>query len=147
MKKETLWSLRMGFSAKQSEAIAGSGLQPFLKNSFSFSDKPIAPASLKGTPRTIEELKVFRKEKRNSSDQKQLIKDFIKVGLDLKAFWLERMNTSKYPLREKMNLFWSNHFVSTYQEVKIPYFIFDHNSILHKHAFGNYKTLVKEMMY
>lgn len=147
MKREHLWSLRLGFSSKQSDAIATLGLEQFLKKSITFSNKPEVPSSIKDTPRTLAELKAFRQMNRNSSDTKDLVQDFIRYGLDLKSWWLQRMNESEFPLHEKMNLFWSNHFVSTYQQVKIPYYIFEHYSIIHKHAFGNYKTLVKEMMY
>lgn len=147
MKQAHLWSLRLGFSNKQSNAIAALGLEEFLKKSVSYSDEPVLPSTLKNTPRTLAELKAFRQEKRNSPDKKVIVQDYIRYGWDLKSWWLQRMNESEFPLREKMNLLWSNHFVSTYQKVKIPYYIFEHYSIINKHAFGNYKTLVKEMMY
>jgi len=147
MKREHLWSLRLGFSSKQAEPIANLGIEQFLKKSLAFSDTPEVPPSIKETPKTLVELKNFRDMKRDSSDKKAITQDFFRFGLDLKSWWLQRIYESEFPLHEKMNLFWSNHFVSTYQTIKIPYFIFEHYSTINTHSFGNYKTLVKEMMY
>lgn len=147
MNREHLWSLRLGFSNQQADAITNLGIESFVKKSMSFSESLEVPSFLKDSPKTIAELRAFRKMKRDAVDKKAVNKDYARIGLELKSWWIQRMYESEFPLHEKMNLFWSNHFVSTYQKIKIPYYIFEHYNIIHSHAFGNYKTLVKKMMY
>jgi len=62
----------------------------------------------------------------------------------MKAWWIDKMISEEYPLREKMTCFWHNHFVATFQKVKVNYWVFQHNQILREHAFGNFKTLTKK---
>ena len=85
--------------------------------------------------------------KSESNDKaKELRKKELQVSQEMKAWWLEKMRTEEFPLREKMTCFWHNHFVSTYQKVKVNHWIFEHNQILRKNAFGNFKTLTKEIV-
>lgn len=148
MDKHTLWSLRLGFSGKESEEIEKKGIEKFLSNSFGAESSVAEPAWLKGTPRTLEEFKALKaKLKSKDKDVEKSVKEFAKTALEMKAWWVERMHKAEYPLREKMTLFWQNHFVATLQSVKVPYWIFQHYQILHEQAFGNYKTLVKSILY
>src|SRR5262245_59703757 len=39
---------------------------------------------------------------------------------DLQAWWLHRMTTTPHPLREKMTLFWHNHFATSLVKVGKP---------------------------
>jgi uncharacterized protein (DUF1800 family) len=57
----------------------------------------------------------------------------------LNAAWIERLATSKQVLREKMTLFWANHFVC--EDNNIVY-IQKFNNTLRKHALGNFKDFV-----
>jgi uncharacterized protein (DUF1800 family) len=74
-------------------------------------------------------------------------KDLIQVSFEWKAFILKRCHETDLPLREKINLFFQNHFVVTLQSVKVPYWIYKYYETLHTHSLGNYKTLVKEIVY
>ena len=56
------------------------------------------------------------------------------------------MREDEFPLREKMTCFWQNHYVSTFQKVKVNYWVFQHNQILRENAFGNFKTLTKKII-
>jgi uncharacterized protein (DUF1800 family) len=56
------------------------------------------------------------------------------------------MRSEKFPLREKMTCFWHNHYVSTFQKVKVNHWVFQHNQLLRKNAFGNFKELTKEVI-
>ncbi len=83
MKREHLWSLRLGYSSQQAEPIANLGIEQFLKKSLAFSDTPEVPPTIKHTPKTLAELKAFRDMKRNSTDKKAINQDFVRFGLDL----------------------------------------------------------------
>lgn len=65
----------------------------------------------------------------------------------LQHWWIERMHQEAYPLREKMVLFWHNHFVSSFQKVKLPWLLYRQNQLFREHAFGNFKTLTKKVLY
>jgi uncharacterized protein (DUF1800 family) len=64
----------------------------------------------------------------------------------MKSWWIDKMIEDEFPLREKMTCFWHNHYVSTFQKVKVNYWIFQHNQILRENAFGNFKTLTKKII-
>ena len=78
--------------------------------------------------------------------KKELLKKEIQTSAEMKAWWIDKMIESEFPLREKMTCFWHNHYVSTFQKVKVNYWIFQHNQILRENAFGNFKTLTKEII-
>ena len=57
--------------------------------------------------------------------------------------WLNDMLTTS--AREKMALFWHNHFVTRFLEYLCPSYLYEYHKLLHAHAFGNFKTFLKEM--
>lgn len=49
------------------------------------------------------------------------------------------------PLREKMVLFWSNHFVTKFESYGICTWLYDYHRILQTHALGNFKEFAREV--
>lgn len=145
MDKQNLWSIRLGFSGKQSPLIATMGLEKFLEKSFASKFNKSVPDFLENSPKTIQELRAKRKALQNSASEntKEILKKELQVSFEMKSWWITKMQSEDYPLREKMTCFWHNHFVSTYQKVKVNHWIFQHNQLLRAHAFGNFKTLTK----
>lgn len=147
MKKSNLWSLRLGFSGKQASLIEMS-LENFLKQSFASKVDKSIPDFLSGSPGTLEELKANR-ERLKDADQ-TLKKEFqtqeAEVNLEMKTWWLRKMRDEEFPLREKMTCFWHNHFVSTFQKVRVNHWIYRHNQLLRENAFGNFKELTKQVL-
>ena len=148
MNANTLWSLRLGFSGKQSKRIEQMGLSKFLDKSFSTSYDKKIPSFLDNSPKSLKELKARRQEIKASNPEnvKELLKVEIQVSQEMKAWWLQKMIADDFPLREKMTCFWHNHFVCTFQKVKVNHWIFQHNQLLREHAFGNFKTLTKKII-
>jgi uncharacterized protein (DUF1800 family) len=148
MNKNTLWSLRLGFSGKQSKLIENMGLSKFLEQSYVSSFGKSMPSFLDNSPKSIQELKAKRQELKTISPEeaKELLKIELQVSQEMKAWWLQKMKVEEFPLREKMTCFWHNHFVSTYQKVKVNHWIFQHNQLLREHAFGNFKILTKQII-
>ena len=148
MNSNTLWSLRLGFSNKQSNLIEELGISGFLNQSFQTKVSKTLPVFLEDSPKTLVELKAIRQEikKADSEQQKKLIKKQVKDANELRKWWLEKMQNEDFPLREKMTCFWHNHFVSSIQKVKVNYWIYQHNMILRENAFGNFRELTKKII-
>jgi uncharacterized protein (DUF1800 family) len=148
MKKASLWSLRLGFSNKQASEIEKLGLEKFLSKSFETQYDAILPEFLKDEPKTIEDLKATRDSIKNATkeEQTEIIKSQVKKSIDLKNWWINKMQHEELPLHEKMVCFWHNHFVATTKKVKVNYWIYQHNMVLRKNAFGNFKILTKEII-
>ena len=150
MNKSSLWSLRLGFSNKQSQLIEELGLEKFLHLSFQSKVDYSIPTFLNESPKSLAELRDRRKTLKDSENKelaKQMIVKEAKISNEMKAWWIEKMMSEKHPLREKMTCFWHNHFVSTFQKVKVNYWIFEYNQLLRENAFGNFKDLTKKVLY
>ena len=148
MNNHTLWSLRLGYSAKQAKTIQKIGLQKFLEQSFATKVDSKIPNFLEDSPKSSQELKEIRKTliAANPEAKKEMLKKEIQTSLAMKSWWIDKMREDEFPLREKMTCFWHNHYVSTFQKVKVNYWVFQHNQILRENAFGNFKTLTKKIV-
>lgn len=148
MDNHTLWSLRLGYSAKQAKSIEKTGLKKFLEQSFATKVDSKIPDFLEDSPKSSQELKEIRKtlNAANPEAKKEMLKKEIQVSVEMKSWWIDKMIEEDFPLREKMTCFWHNHYVSTFQKVKVNYWVFQHNQILRENAFGNFKTLTKKII-
>jgi uncharacterized protein (DUF1800 family) len=63
----------------------------------------------------------------------------------LRAWWLYVMLHGGHPLREKMALFWHNHFATSIAKVQDPGLMFRQNFLLRWHALGRFGPLLREM--
>ena len=148
MNRNSLWSLRLGFSNQQAASIEKMGISKFLEASFKTDFDNSLPDFLKDSPKTLPEFRAQRQK--NGALDREKKQEFQKqealISLDMKSWWIDKMRTENYPLREKMTLLLHNHFVSTYQKVKVNYWIFEHNQLLRKYAFGNFKDLTKAIV-
>ncbi|NDP26718.1 MAG: DUF1800 domain-containing protein [Flavobacterium sp.] len=148
MDKFTLWSLRLGFSAKQAKTIEKIGLKKFLEQSYATKFDSKIPDFLEDSPKSLKELKEIRKTllAENPEAKKEQLKKEVQTSFEMKAWWIDKMDQDEFPLREKMTCFWHNHYVSTFQKVKVNYWIFQHNQMVRENAFGNFKTLTKQII-
>ncbi len=147
MDKYTLWSLRLGYSAKQAKTIKAAGINSFLDNSFAQEFSSEIPEFIQNSPKSFKELQALRKKLKSSPEEaKAVLKKEQQTHSDLKAWWIGKMLEDEFPLREKMTCFWHNHYVATYQKVKVNNWIFQHNQILRENAFGNFKVLTKKII-
>ncbi|MBL7947620.1 MAG: DUF1800 domain-containing protein [Bacteroidia bacterium] len=63
----------------------------------------------------------------------------------LKAWWVGLMINQPRSLREKMTLFWYNHFVIEMRVVSQSTFCYNYLQMLRANALGNFKTLTREV--
>lgn len=67
------------------------------------------------------------------------------TGDQLPAAWLYRMLYTTHPLREKMTLFWHNHFATSNRKVQNAGYMLGQNELMRRHALGSFRTLLEEM--
>ncbi len=63
----------------------------------------------------------------------------------MRAWWVDLMLAQGTSLREKMTLFWHNHFSTETAVVKDARYSYRTNALLRQHALGNFRTLTKEV--
>ncbi|OXB03956.1 DUF1800 family protein [Flavobacterium pectinovorum] len=148
MKKSNLWSLRLGFSGKQADKIEKLGLKNFLKNSYESKFDKELPAFLNEEPKTLAEQKEFNQSIKiaDPETKKSILSKQANCRVEQKKWWIDKMRTSEFPLRESMVCFWHNHFVAISQKVHVNYWIYQYDMILRENAFGNFKELTKQVL-
>jgi hypothetical protein len=68
------------------------------------------------------------------------------AGIDeLRAWWLYAMLHGRHPLREKLTLFWHNHFATSDDKVQSPALMFRQNALLREHALGKFGPFLLAM--
>lgn len=101
-------------------------------------------SSKKVTPLTIDTSFtnniVWKDLKKDKKKRKELMKMSRQKVKEYNAVWLNRIFHPKELLREKMTLFWANHFVC---EDKNILYVEQYNNILREHALGNFRDFVK----
>ena len=65
---------------------------------------------------------------------------------EMQRDWWHRMRTSRAPLREKVTLFWHDHFATSQQKVREPYFMREQNELFRRHAFGSFHELTRAII-
>ncbi|WP_435261151.1 DUF1800 domain-containing protein [Tenacibaculum sp. nBUS_03] len=79
---------------------------------------------------------------KKKSKRKELMKISRKKIRELNAAWIHRLANPSELLREKMTLFWANHFVC---ESKNILFTQQYNNMLRRYALGDFRAFVKAM--
>src|SRR5262249_15486851 len=64
-------------------------------------------------------------------------------GQQLQAWWLHRMLYSPHPLKEKVTLFWHNHFATSNAKVQSARFMLGQYDLLYRHALGNFRDMLR----
>jgi len=67
-------------------------------------------------------------------------------ALEGQSWWFRRMLKTEAPLREKMTLFWHDHFATSIQKVKQPFLLIRQNELFRNQAFGSFKDLTQSIL-
>ena len=62
-----------------------------------------------------------------------------------RGWWITRMLDGPHPLREKLTLFWHNHFATSFAKVLNAARMFGQYELMYRHALGNFGVLLQEM--
>jgi uncharacterized protein (DUF1800 family) len=65
----------------------------------------------------------------------------------LAPWWLYRMLHTPHPLRERMTLFWHNHFATSNAKVRSAAMMLGQYELMHRHSLGNFGEMLREMSY
>jgi uncharacterized protein (DUF1800 family) len=66
-------------------------------------------------------------------------------GFQARAWWLYRMLYSPHPLKEKLTLFWHNHFATSNAKVNNAGFMIEQYDLLYRFALGSFRDLLLEI--
>ena len=61
---------------------------------------------------------------------------------DLRYWWLRRMALGPRPFQEKMTLFWHGHFATSFEKVRMPYFLWLQNETFRQNATSQFSQLL-----
>jgi hypothetical protein len=64
-------------------------------------------------------------------------------GNQLRGWWLYAMLQGAHPLREKLTLFWHDHFATSLVKVQNPTLMFRQNCLLREHALGRFGPMLQ----
>ncbi|MBS1607568.1 MAG: DUF1800 domain-containing protein [Bacteroidetes bacterium] len=62
-----------------------------------------------------------------------------------KSWWIGSLINQDRSVREKLTLFWANHFGTQASVIKLSHLVYKHNDLLRKNCLGNFKQMVKEV--
>jgi len=159
--RHLLWRAGFGGSAEQVQLLVRWGPEKSVDALLDFEKTPFTPVTEKDfdkdimRPYTSEERQMqrtaagsrdentlaelrLRRQNAEQLDREQM--------RDVQRWWLKRMIESPRPLEEKLTLFWHGHFATNYRTIEDSYHMFRQNSLLRKHAAGNFGELLHEII-
>jgi uncharacterized protein (DUF1800 family) len=87
----------------------------------------------------------YTKEMTPEQRQEVRKRELVARGLELRSWWTAEMLSTPSPLTEKMTLFWHNHFSTSQQKVHVAELMFRQNTLLRKHALGNFAVMLRDV--
>ena len=95
-------------------------------------------------------LDLLLRGRRQAEDLRETLTDVGRVAADhgadpLRGWWLYAMLHSLHPLREKLTLFWHNHFATSIAKVQSAPLMFRQNCLLRAHALGKFGPFLLAM--
>lgn len=138
---------RAGFGGNpaQIEALRRRGLAGAVNHLLAFSNRTVPrPAFVKPGVEKKPDRKRFKKlspEQRKKIRKAERLKNRSQLQ-ELRVWWMQQMLAGRYPLREKLTLFWHGHFATSFRKVKSSYAMYLQNQTFRKNAAGNFENLV-----
>jgi uncharacterized protein (DUF1800 family) len=117
---------RAGFGASRADLVEAERIGPRCTLDLLVSGKPGADELLE----TLSDIGRIAAESDESGDR-------------LRGWWLYTILQGGHPLREKLTLFWHNHFATSIVKVQSPMLMFRQNCLLRSHALGRFGPLLQ----
>jgi hypothetical protein len=118
----------------------------YRRAAFGASREELQDAERLGFPGTLD---LLMQGKTHSAEITETLLDIGRIashddesGDQLRGWWLYCMLQGGHPLREKMTLFWHNHFATSLAKVRDPSLMFGQNCVLREHALGWFGPLL-----
>ena len=132
------WRAGFGLNPKELEKLQNKSKKELVNNLF-ITSKSITPIKVA----SFSDVEMYKNFKRLSSDQKKSLQKLNRSKIvELNVTWVNRIFNPTELLRERMTLFWANHFVCKDQNA---FHIQQFNNILRENALGNFGHFVKEV--
>ncbi|MFI4923941.1 MAG: DUF1800 family protein [Vicinamibacteria bacterium] len=77
-----------------------------------------------------------------NEERRAYIREQVRLGLEMRGWWMREMLATESPLAERMTLFWHNHFVSSQQKVRSAKLMYRQNATLRRYALGDFGALL-----
>jgi uncharacterized protein (DUF1800 family) len=87
-------------------------------------------------------LRYPRGDSATAEERRAFVRQLVRQGLELRAWWMHEMLVTPSPITERMTLFWHNHFVSSQQKVRFSRLMYQQNATLRAHALGSFAELL-----
>jgi uncharacterized protein (DUF1800 family) len=78
-----------------------------------------------------------------NEERRAYIREQVRLGLEMRGWWMREMLATESPLAERMTLFWHNHFVSSQQKVRSAKLMYRQNATLRRYALGDFGALLR----
>ncbi len=130
------WRAGFGLAPKQLLTMVDKSKQQMVNDLF-LKSKPITNVSFDFYEFNIYTQNYIKQNKERQSALSKLNEVHTKK---LNASWIKNIINTNEVLREKMTLFWANHFVCRDRNTK---FIYKYNNTLRQHALGDFKVFVR----
>jgi uncharacterized protein (DUF1800 family) len=128
------------------ESLDSSPPLPWTATAQVLADRGESIAQQKTLREAMRQLPPEQAEEKNREFRKKVRQKTRERSLEAQAWWFRRMLTTQAPLREKMTLFWHDHFASSVQKVKQPLLMVQQNELFRSAAFGSFKDLTKAIL-
>jgi uncharacterized protein (DUF1800 family) len=103
-------------------------------------------AARRESMRTLGDLSPEQADRKRRELQQKAQQANRRNALEAQAWWFRRMHRTEAPLREKMTLFWHDHFATSVQKVREPFLLVIQNELFRKHAFGSFHDLTRAIV-
>lgn len=117
----------------------------YRRAAFGPSPADTARALADGPEKTLDRLLAGEPNPQLSDDFLASTGGFYTDPVGLRGWWLYAMLESGHPLREKLALFWHNHFATSYGKVRNTPLMLKQNFLLRKHALGKFRPFLLDM--
>jgi uncharacterized protein (DUF1800 family) len=94
----------------------------------------------------MRDLSPEEREEKKREAIKEAQQESRRQGLEAQAWWFGRMLATQAPLREKMTLFWHDHFATSIQKVKQPVLLMMQNDLFRRNAIGSFRDLTQAIL-
>lgn len=112
---------------------------------FGASLEELKAAVARGYPATLERLLQGQPTAADDASMTRMGQNIVRRDnpAEVRGWWLYRMLYTPHPLREKLTLFWHNHFATSLVKVQRLDLMFQQNQMLRQHALGQFGPLLQ----
>jgi len=141
---------RAGFGGTPEEvaALHAKGLEGAVESLLDFEGKPDAgmpPLEITVTEKPGRELLADKSEEERQAIVQDHRRRDARQLLEVREWWMRTMIRTEHPLRERLTLFWHGHFTSGFRDVRDSYHMYMQNTLLRRHAAGNFANLLHDV--